>query len=193
MASKKIYAVKKGRKTGLFDTWSECEAQVKGFNGAIYKSFQSKAEAEDWMGGKRIKEFSGIHLFVDGSFSNKSPYGGWGLVIVEDGKEIASYSGRTKEPALSRNIDGELEAAYLALKWLEKKGVSGTIHFDYQGIESWYTGAWKAKSEIALKYLRRIQGINVRVNFHKVKAHSGNKFNDRADELAKKGITEGGE
>ena len=41
----KFYAVKKGRKTGVFLTWAECEQQVRGFKGAIYKSFSSRDEA----------------------------------------------------------------------------------------------------------------------------------------------------
>ncbi|MCK8606775.1 ribonuclease H family protein [Apilactobacillus ozensis] len=50
MASKKFYAVKSGRKTGVFTTWPETESQVKGFSGAIYKSFKTLGEAEDFIG-----------------------------------------------------------------------------------------------------------------------------------------------
>lgn len=46
MAKKKYYVVWKGRKTGIFTTWAECEVQVKGFTGARFKSFPSKEEAE---------------------------------------------------------------------------------------------------------------------------------------------------
>ena len=35
----KYYAVKKGRKTGIFTTWDDCKAQVNGYKGAVYKSF----------------------------------------------------------------------------------------------------------------------------------------------------------
>ena len=45
MAKKKIYAVRKGHKTGLFYTWDECKKQVNGFSGAEYKSFQTLDEA----------------------------------------------------------------------------------------------------------------------------------------------------
>ena len=38
MASKKIYAVKKGKITGVFETWEECKASVEGYPGAEYKS-----------------------------------------------------------------------------------------------------------------------------------------------------------
>ena len=30
----KVYAVKRGNKTGIFENWSECEAATKGFLGA---------------------------------------------------------------------------------------------------------------------------------------------------------------
>ena len=48
MAKKiKYYTVWKGRQTGVFDNWKEAEEQVKGFETAQYKSFDSLKEAED--------------------------------------------------------------------------------------------------------------------------------------------------
>ena len=44
-----FYAVKAGRKTGVFTTWEECEAQVKGFSGAEYKKFDTMEEANDFL------------------------------------------------------------------------------------------------------------------------------------------------
>lgn len=49
---KKIYAVKQGRQTGLFNTWDECRRQVDGFAGARYKGFASAGEAMQWLTGK---------------------------------------------------------------------------------------------------------------------------------------------
>ena len=46
MAQKKVYAVKKGRSTGLFASWDECKEQIDGFAGAIYKGFASPQEAQ---------------------------------------------------------------------------------------------------------------------------------------------------
>lgn len=47
MAKKpKYYVVWKGRKTGVFSSWSEVAEQVRGFPGAEYKAFDSQAEAE---------------------------------------------------------------------------------------------------------------------------------------------------
>ena len=44
-----FYAVRKGKTTGIFETWDECQEQVKGFAGASFKSFDSRAEAEEWL------------------------------------------------------------------------------------------------------------------------------------------------
>lgn len=49
----KYYAVKKGRKTGIFTTWPEAEKKVKGFSGAQYKSFKTEAEAKAYLGGQK--------------------------------------------------------------------------------------------------------------------------------------------
>ncbi|MCC2248877.1 ribonuclease H family protein [Virgibacillus sp. AGTR] len=46
MAKTKFYTVRKGRRPGVYNSWAECEAQVKGFKGAEFKSFASKSIAE---------------------------------------------------------------------------------------------------------------------------------------------------
>ena len=44
--------MKNGRQTGIFNTWPECEKQVTGFTGAVFKSFKSRDEAESFVQGK---------------------------------------------------------------------------------------------------------------------------------------------
>ena len=44
-AKQKYYTVWKGHKTGVFETWPECQLQIKNFQGAQYKSFATKATA----------------------------------------------------------------------------------------------------------------------------------------------------
>ena len=46
MAKQKYYVVWKGRKPGIYNTWAECESQVKGFTDAQYKAFESRPAAE---------------------------------------------------------------------------------------------------------------------------------------------------
>tara|TARA_B100001059_G_C17772419_1_gene549224 strand:- start:189 stop:827 length:639 start_codon:yes stop_codon:yes gene_type:complete len=38
---KKYYTVWKGHRTGVFETWDDCKAQIKDFQGAQYKSFET--------------------------------------------------------------------------------------------------------------------------------------------------------
>ena len=45
----KFYAVARGRATGVFSTWAEAEPLVAGWVGARYKSFFSRAEAEEFV------------------------------------------------------------------------------------------------------------------------------------------------
>lgn len=54
---KKFYVVWKGVKPGVYNTWSECEQQIKGFVGALYKSYPSLQEAE-----KAFSEKPHLHL-----------------------------------------------------------------------------------------------------------------------------------
>ena len=44
-SKRKFYVVWEGRAPGVYDSWEECEAQVKGFPGARYKAFGSQADA----------------------------------------------------------------------------------------------------------------------------------------------------
>ena len=49
MAKTSYYAVKNGKNPGVYTTWSDCEAQVKGFPGAMYKKFSSYDEANEYI------------------------------------------------------------------------------------------------------------------------------------------------
>jgi len=48
MQSKKLYCVRSGRKTGIFNTWNECKQQIDGFPFPVYKSFKSMEECTEW-------------------------------------------------------------------------------------------------------------------------------------------------
>lgn len=51
MATKKIYAVRRGRACGIFTTWDECQKQVTGYAGAQFKGFSDIAAALAWLNG----------------------------------------------------------------------------------------------------------------------------------------------
>jgi ribonuclease HI len=44
-----FYAVRRGHRIGVFDTWSECERQVNGFSGALHKKFATREAASAWI------------------------------------------------------------------------------------------------------------------------------------------------
>ena len=46
MGKKKFYVVWHGVNPGIYDSWTDCKLQINGFEGAVYKSFDSKEEAE---------------------------------------------------------------------------------------------------------------------------------------------------
>ncbi|XP_037888460.1 ribonuclease H1 [Glossina fuscipes] len=51
-----FYAVACGRAIGVYNSWKECEEQVKGFKGAKYKKFPTRSAAEDFIrGGEAIE------------------------------------------------------------------------------------------------------------------------------------------
>lgn len=44
------YAVKEGRKPGVYKTWEECSEQVTKYPGALYKKFNLEEEALEYAG-----------------------------------------------------------------------------------------------------------------------------------------------
>ena len=86
MASK-FYAVRKGKKTGIFMTWDECKSQVQGYSAAEYKSFKTREEALEYLNNEAVKtnieknvakEPLNIYAFVDGSFNQSTGTYGYG-------------------------------------------------------------------------------------------------------------------
>lgn len=193
MAKKKFYAVRKGNKIGIYNTWDECKKQVSGYSGAEYKSFSSLEEANEYLSiDKKIfdedKEY--IKAYVDGSYEHSLRAYGSGVVILNGEKiqETFSVRGDDKNLVAMRNVAGEIEASKIAMKYCIDNDIKDLIlYFDYEGIEKWCSGVWKANKEGTIEYKKYYDSIKNKLNvkFIKVKAHSGNKYNDLADELAK--------
>lgn len=71
---KKFYAIKKGRKIGVFDSWEITKKYIEGFSGAIYKGFSNKKDADKWLKNDINSEpnsnNSCIKLYTDGGSRN---------------------------------------------------------------------------------------------------------------------------
>lgn len=202
MASKKkIYAVKTGRETGIFDSWEECRKAVSGFKGAEYEGFLTKAEAESYLSGEKKPEGDDIPAcppetavaFVDGSFDVKSGRYAFGCIILyPDGtREEKNGTGNNPDAVTARNVAGELLGTMYAIKRAAQQGYKKLIiYHDYEGISAWYQKRWKANSYVALEYLKFIDGYReaMGIRFVKVEAHTGNTLNEAVDRLAKEAL-----
>lgn len=191
------YAVRKGKTPGIYQTWKECEEQVRGYSGAEYKKFPTSKEAMNFMGNYEIVEKieetnlkdNEVIAYVDGSFDLSNFTYSYGVVfITNEGKE--TYSGREndKEMAEMRNVSGELKGAMVAMDLAIKSGKDVLyLHFDYTGIEQWAKAQWKANKDGTKAYKAYYDSIKdkLKVVFIKVKAHSGIEYNEEADQLAK--------
>lgn len=217
----KFYAVKKGRKTGIYTSWDECLEQVKGYSGAVYKRFNNKEEALNFIKNndetldfddKNVKEIDEITkklssmdnhlvLYVDGSsqpHEKDGPYG-YGFLVVKNNEKIYEDYGGGNNPQINQmnNVAGEIIAVLKGIQWIHKNypNVNNiSIFHDYTGLKHWVDGDWKAKNEFTQKYASSINSFQekegVKIDFYKVKSHNKQKFNERVDELAKKGLQE---
>ncbi len=191
MASK-YYAVKKGKKPGVYRTWDECKAQTDGFSGAIFKSFKTKEEAEAFIADRKEDKMPQVYAFVDGSFNVKTGvYGYGGFLFDGQDKYILSGSGDDAEMATMRNVAGEILGSMAAVEKALELGIKElSIYYDYMGIEMWATGAWKRNKEGTIAYHEYMNSVRdkIQINFIKVKGHSGVEGNEEADILAKKAV-----
>lgn len=191
----KFYAVKNGRHIGIYDNWEDCRAEVSGFSGAEYKSFPSYDEAVSYIGGQislfdePLSDDNTAVAYVDGSYRADNCRFSCGIVIFHNGKELTfSESFSDTDLASMRNVAGEIKGAQMAMSYCAENGIKNLdLYYDYEGIEKWCTGQWKTNKEGTIAYKRFYDRVSpyVNVSFNKVKGHSGDKYNDMADRLAK--------
>lgn len=192
--SKKYYAVKSGRSVGIYNTWDECKKQVMGYSGAVYKSFPDLAEAKKYLDNSSAKHSELFPnetaiAYVDGSYNIKTKDFSCGVVIFYNG-DVYELSKKFTDATLCemRNVAGEIKGAEMAIKFCLDKGIKHVnIFHDYEGVARWCDGSWKANKQGTKDYTSFCQSAknNLFITFTKVKGHSGDKYNDLADRLAK--------
>jgi len=148
----KFYVVWKGFKTGVFDTWAECQEQISGFSGAKYKAFADREAAlaaldrdyEEFAGQHtkvarvRPAEFSRHGVILDSVCVDAACSGNPGIleyrgVSTQDGKELF-HQGPFPEGTV--NI-GEFLAVVHALSVLVRKGCDCPIYSDSRTALAW--------------------------------------------------------
>lgn len=191
---KKYYAVRSGRVPGIYETWAECQKQTVGYSGASFKSFESISDAEIFMGAADEKKKADClaQAYTDGSFDVKTKRFSYGVVLFyKENKYTFSEAFFNPELASMRNVAGEIAGARHAMEYCIENNISSLeILYDYEGVEKWCSGEWRANKSGTVAYKNFYDSIkeNLNVVFTKVKGHSGNKYNDEADELAKKAL-----
>lgn len=206
----KIYAVKRGLKTGLFNSWDECKKQVTGVKGARFKGFTDVNEAEKWLLGEAASgqelpksinnsfdDAADYIIYTDGScLKNPAGPGGWAAVVMDqvNGELTELHSG---EPSTTNNRM-ELTAAIAALNFI-RDGAVVDLYTDSQYLKNaftkhwlagWKQNGWKtaAGSEVKNKDLwQKLDKLFSahQVRFYWVKGHVGIEHNERCDVLAK--------
>lgn len=194
----KFYAVKIGRNPGVYTTWEACKKQVDGYSGAVYKSFSEISEAETFIGKKEEESSlipSDIIAYVDGSYDNEKKLFSYGVVIIIGKDEFylsQKFDNSDPEMLDMRNVAGEIAGARKAMEYCIEHGYSSIdIYHDYEGIAKWCNGEWQANKAKTQEYKNFFESIKdiISVRFFKVKGHSGDKYNDLADKLAKNAIS----
>ena len=149
MAKQKYYVVWKGRKPGIYSSWAECEAQVKGFPEAEFKSFPSRDMAEAAFRGEydNYKGKPGTNqqwlfastkpvipsICVDAACSGSPGPLEYRGVLTESSKQIF----RTGPFPNGTNNVGEFLAIVLAMDWLITKKLYMPIYSDSANAIAW--------------------------------------------------------
>lgn len=139
-----------------------------------------------------------IDIYTDGACSGNPGPGGWGAILRTDGHEKEICGGE----AQTTNNRMELMAVIEALELL-KRPVSARVYTDSQyvqkGISEWIHGwkarGWKTSTKAPVKNADLWRLLDDLASKHQVqwiwvRGHSGHPENERADELARRGMDE---
>ena len=185
MSKKKAayYVVWSGKTHGIFDTWEDCEAQVKGVQGAKYKGFASRTEAEQAFASspenyilrkpKSEQDKSQLStlnsqlstpilpaLAVDAACSGNPGVMEFRGVIVDTGTEVfrrGPFNGGT-------NNIGEFLAIVLGLAYLKQNNLPWALYTDSRTALSWLKKGhadtkieWNAQNQDLFFMLRKAE------------------------------------
>ncbi|MDN0081788.1 ribonuclease HI [Crenobacter sp. SG2305] len=137
-----------------------------------------------------------VELFTDGACKGNPGPGGWGVLMRYKGHEKELFGG---EPETTNNrmellavIEGlaaltrHCEVVVYTDSQYVQKGISEWIH-------GWKARGWKTAAKQPVKNADLWQRLDAerdrhQVRFEWVKGHAGHEFNERADQLANRGV-----
>ena len=139
-----------------------------------------------------------INIYTDGACSGNPGIGGWGVVIIDNGEEIQLNGGNHN----TTNNKMELTAAIKALEYFEQRKdliIYTDSRYVKDGIESWIINwkqnGWKTSTKKPVKNKEMWIALDDLIKKHNinwkwVKGHAGDKYNEKADYLARRYIEE---
>ena len=138
-----------------------------------------------------------IQIYTDGACSGNPGPGGWGALMLWNGQEKELYEGEFE----TTNNRMELMAAIMALDHL-KRSMEVDLFTDStyvrdgitKWIYNWKKNGWRTAARKPVKNADLWQRLEMaiqrhQVEWHWIKGHAGNAENERADELARQGMT----
>ena len=169
--AKKFYVVWVGRETGIFTEWATTQRQVHGFPAARFKSFESRAEAEEAFkagtppsAGRRSAPSvagstsqaralpvatEGVQIYCDGACDPNPGHAGSGIVVYRDGQLMELWYGMYNPHGT--NNTAELNALHRALLMSESSIAAGhstqilcDSSYAINCVSKWADG-WKAR------------------------------------------------
>jgi len=139
-----------------------------------------------------------IDIYTDGACKGNPGPGGWGVLLLSGDTEKELFGGEVA----TTNNRMEMQAVIEALSAL-KRPCAVTLHVDSQyvlkGITEWLPG-WKAKGwrtaakqpvknvDLWQKLDALVAGGGHKIEWRWVRGHNGDPGNERADELANRGV-----
>jgi len=213
MAGKKVYAVAAGHQPGIYDNWPEAEQQVKGYAGARFKGFADRAEAELWLRDPQYRQATArnsrqpapatdnppprsgaISIYTDGGCRNNPGPGGYGAILIVDGRE-QELSGGFRHTTNNRM---ELMACIVALRAVKPRNRPITLYSDssyvVNGISKGWAKNWRRRGWVKSdkqpavnpdlwgELLELTEKLDI--TFQWVRGHAGHPLNERCDRLA---------
>ncbi len=138
-----------------------------------------------------------VQLYTDGACSGNPGPGGWGVLMLWNDHEKELCEGEFN----TTNNRMELMAAIMGLEAL-KRGIAVDLYTDStyvrdgitKWIHNWKKNGWRTSAKKPVKNEDLWKRLDTAlaphdVEWHWVKGHAGNPENERADELARQGMT----
>ena len=174
--AKKFYAVRNGRVPGVYMTWADCEKQVKGFGGAIYKSFPTEAEALAFV------EDSGLSLSDFMSANKSEPKSSQDVKPKSISSRPVSFSSRTQSKVTASVVNPDFTKPNHVVAYIDGSynkgtntvGAGGVIFlngnretFSFPSTDERYTSFWNVAGELlAAMYVMNMLLIAAFLNVH---------------------------